>query len=215
MSRLDVGLFAAAGSAALVYGVVFLQRPPSLPRTLTKAAGAASLAVAARFSDAPGLLPLGLALCAVGDACLAGDPKTWLPAGIVVFLVAHLALVALFLEIGALGALTAEPWRAGVVAVAAIWCVGLVVHLWSKFGPLKAAGIAYALALLTTVASALTLPVGFHWAMAGAGLFLASDSILAVRLFRYEAAPHRLWDHLVWWLYAGAIGLIAWSFLHG
>lgn len=215
MSRLDVGLFAAAGLAALVYGLVFLQRSPSLPRTLLKAAGATCLALAARFSDAPNLLALAFGLCAVGDALLAGEPKRWLPAGIIVFLIAHLAFIALFLEIGSVPLLTQALWRvAGAMAVA-VACVGLLVFLWPKLGTFRAAGTAYAAALLATVVSALTLPVGFHWAIAGAFAFLGSDAILAVRLFRHEARPSALWDHLVWWLYAGAIGCIAWSFLHG
>ena len=135
--------------------------------------------------------------------------------GIVVFLVAHLVLTALFFEIGDVHRLTTELWRTAGVAVAVVWTGALLAHLWPRMGAMRPAGAAYAATLLATVVSALTLAPNFAWATVGAVLFLSSDSILAVRLFRHEGAPHRLWDHLVWWLYAGAIGLIVWGFLHG
>ena len=208
--------FLAIGSAgALVYGLVFLQRPPSFWRTLSKVLLAACLSLAARFADAPGFLALGLALCAVGDALLSRDPGRWLTPGIIVFLLAHLILVAFFIEIGDAHRLIGEPWRALLAAVAMAACVGLLVVLWPKLGPMKAPATAYALSLLATVLSALTLPLDFAWAILGAWLFLASDAILSVRVFRYENASSRLWDHLVWWLYAAAISTIGWAFLHG
>ncbi len=214
MNPVLLGGFGLAGAAALTYGLVFLQRPPSLPRTATKALFAASLAVTARLTDAPAFLGVGLALCAVGDACLAGDPKRWLPPGIVVFLLAHLMLSVLFVEIGDAHRL-AEPLRAAGAGLALLWSGGLLALLWPRMGPLRPAGAAYAALLLATVVSALTLGANYGWAILGAVLFLASDSILAVRLFRHEGAPSRLWDNLVWWLYAGAVGLIAFAFLHG
>jgi uncharacterized membrane protein YhhN len=214
MSQLTWGLMAAGVAGALIYGLFFLQRPPSALRTLSKIMLAAGLSLAARFADAPGFLALAFALCAVGDACMAGDPKRWLSPGIAVFLLGHLLLVVLFVEIGE-PRLLLEPLRAAGAAAAVAWSGWLLFVLWPKLGALKPAGAAYALALLATVVSALTLGTNFAWAILGAVLFLASDSILALRLFRYEGAPHRLWDHLIWWLYAGAIFTIGWAFLHG
>lgn len=214
MSQTTLAFFGVSLLAALAYGAVFLQRPPSLLRIGVKVVFAAALALAARFADAPPLLALALGLCAAGDGLLAGEARL-LAGGIVAFLVAHVAFIGLFLEIGSPASVWREWWRAAAIVGAAAWCGWLLRHLWPSLGALKAAGAAYALALLATVASALTLPLNFAWAIAGAALFLASDSILAIRLFRHEARPDLLWDHLVWWLYVAAIGSIAWSFLHG
>ena len=215
MSQTTWGLLAVGVAGALVYGLAFLQRPPSLWRTLSKLLLATCLSLAARFADAPGFLALGLALCAVGDALLSRDPGKWLTPGIVVFLLAHLILTAFFIEIGDPHRLIAELWRTSLAAIALGVCAGLLVLLWPKLGAMRAPATAYALALLATVLAALTLPLDFAWAILGAWLFLASDCILSVRLFRFENTPSRLWDHLVWWLYAGAIFTIAWAFLHG
>ncbi|CAN5299090.1 lysoplasmalogenase [soil metagenome] len=212
MSQASWAFFAVGSVCALTYGLLFLQAQPSLWRTLSKAGLGACLALAARFADAPNFLALGLALCAVGDACLARDPKRWLQPGIVVFLVAHLVLTALFSEIGDVHRLLSQ-W--GPVLVVVGLSGQLLGYLWPRMGPMRPAGVAYAVTLAATVISSLTLPVNFGWVPLGALLFFASDAILAIRLFRFEGAPHRLWDHLVWWLYAGAIALIAWGFLHG
>ena len=215
MSPLTQVFLGVGAICALVYGIAFLQAAPSFLRTVSKAGLGASLALAARFADAPNLLALGFALCAVGDACLARDPKRWLQPGIVVFLIAHLVLTALFFEIGDAHRLLTDPWRMAGVAVAVLWMGALLAWLWPRMGSMRPAGVAYAATLLATVVAGLTLAPNYAWVTGGTVLFLSSDSILAVRLFRHEGTPHRLWDSLLWWLYAGALGLIGWGFLHG
>lgn len=212
---MTLALLGVGAVGALTYGLVFLQRPPSLWRTTSKLLLAGCLALAARFADAPSLLALGLALCAAGDGLLAGDPKRLLTPGIAVFLLAHLVLTALFLEIGDLHRLATHLVDGAAALLGAAWCMAFLVRLWPGLGARKAPAAAYALALAATLVAAMTLAPEFRLAKLGAVLFVASDSILALRLFRYAGAPSRLWDHLVWWLYAAAITAIAWAFLHG
>ncbi len=205
--------FAVASVATALYGFLLLPRRPEWRRTTVKAAAVGALAVAARLADAPPLLALALALSAVGDAALAIDPRRTLPAGLTAFLLAHVTYVALFCELGSPHALLTEPWRLAWAVAALVAAGALLRVLWPGLGALKAAVSAYALAIAAMTAAALTLELSFWPAMLGAALFMTSDAILALRLFRYEGRPHALADQAVWWLYAAAQGMIAWAFL--
>jgi hypothetical protein len=79
------GLWWAAGLCAALYGLALAGRPPSPPRTLVKTAATAALAALAYLQSAGPWLALALALCAIGDAFLAGDPRRWLPFGLAAF----------------------------------------------------------------------------------------------------------------------------------
>ena len=205
--------FAVAGVATALYGLLLLPQRPDWRRTVVKAAAVGALAVAARLADAPPLLALALALSAVGDAALAIHPTRTLPAGLTAFLLAHVTYVALFIELGTPALLLSQPWRLGGAIFALAAACALLRLLWPSLGALRAAVAAYAVAIAAMTAAALTLDLGFWPGMLGAALFMASDAILALRLFRYEGRPHLWADQAVWWLYAAAQGMIAWAFL--
>ena len=199
--------------AALAYGLVLQFRPVSLFRTLVKTLGVAVLALLAFLSGAPVLLVAGLCLSALGDAFLAGDPRRMLPFGLASFLAAQLVYAAFFLEIGGVGAVAHAPWRAAGFLVALGLSGGLLAFLWKDLGALRPAVIAYSLAISAMVGAAFTLPPQHAAATVGAVLFMASDGVLSVRLFRIGERPHALADHAVWWLYIlGQMG-IAYAFL--
>lgn len=92
----EAWLWGAAGLCAALYGLVLVQRPPSFPRTLVKTVAVGALAVLAYLEGGGSSLAIALALCAVGDAFLAGDPKRWLPFGLAAFLAGHVVYVLLF-----------------------------------------------------------------------------------------------------------------------
>lgn len=197
-----------SAAAGLAYGLVLQFRPSGPFRTVVKTLAVGVLAVWSFMAGAPALLTAALALSAVGDAFLAGDPKRWLPPGLASFLAAHILYVAFFLEIGGIGVLTHEPVRlvGGGLALAA----GLVLirWLWRDFGPMRPAVVAYMLAIVAMVTTVFSLDLSRWQAMAGAVAFMASDGILSWRIFRHGEKPSPLADHAVWWLYwGGQLGL--------
>jgi len=204
---------AVSVAAALIYGLLLQFRPSGALRTGVKTAAVGALALLAVRTDAPLLLTAALALSAVGDAFLAGDPKRWLPAGLSAFLAAHVLYVAFFLEIGGVAALASPSWRWLGGSGALVLGLALVMYLWKHLGPLRPAVIAYALAISAMVGAAFSLPAAHSSAVFGAVGFMLSDGVLSFRLFRWAERPAVLADHLVWWLYFGGQLAIAAAFL--
>ena len=94
------GLAAVSVIASLLYGCWLLQKPPSMLRTLVKTVAVGAMAVMAWISGQGWLVAVGLTLSVLGDGFLAGDPKKWLPFGLLSFLLAHAAYLVLFLRAG-------------------------------------------------------------------------------------------------------------------
>jgi uncharacterized membrane protein YhhN len=178
-------LLAIAFACALAYGIFFFKRPPSILKTVVKTVPVAALALVSWLDRDSWLLTLALALCALGDAFLAGDSKRWLPPGLASFLAGHLAYVALFvttiLHVGGLRADGAHV--VGMVAVALVGA-GMLAWLWRSLGALKAAVAAYVVAIVAMVASSLMLPASLGQAGLGALAFFASDGVLSAQLFK-------------------------------
>jgi len=208
----EAWLWGAAGLCAALYGLVLVQRPPSFPRTLVKTIAVGALAVLAYLEGGGSSLAIALALCAVGDAFLAGEPKRWLPFGLAAFLAGHVVYVLLF-------------WRErGPAAGAAFWTVAplvvlaaaaMLVRLWRSLGALKPAVVLYVLAIVAMVSTSLLLP-RLRWpATVGALAFMASDAVLSFDLFKGAklAGSPRLTAWAVWFLYFGGQAMIAWGML--
>ncbi len=197
--------------AMLAYGLALVGRAPSLLRTVVKTLGVAALAVAAALLQAPWLLVAALAVCAVGDAFLALDPKRWLPAGMVAFLIGHVLYIALFaawkdplLEPG--------PVRLAAFAALAAVAVTLLAFLWKHLGVLRPAVVLYVIVISAMTGFSFMLDATFWPAMVGSVAFLASDAVLAVSLFRGEVllGSTRITHWTVWFLYCAAqIGITA------
>jgi uncharacterized membrane protein YhhN len=144
-----------------------------------KAAGIVLLAAIALRLSHP-VLALGLALGALGDIFLALEPVQ-LPLGIAAFGLGHLVYIYLFgrirLEQGSRGS-----WSR--LAALALVAYGIAMLSWLQpyFGDLRVTasiynGIIIVMAILALIGRAPAL------ALAGALLFVISDSVLAVRLF--------------------------------
>ncbi len=210
----STALAATSLIASAVYGFWFLQRPPSPLRTLAKTLAVGAIAAIAWISGHVWLLAIGFSLSALGDAFLAGDPKRWLPLGLISFLLAHAAYVVVFVHGGGGVAM----FRTEVIRIAALLgCVAgavvvfrLIMH---KLGPMTGPVVVYMLAIVAMVFTAFALPWSRWPAMAGAACFLVSDGVLAVRLFKYDGRPNLTADLGVWWLYYAAQVGIAAAFL--
>lgn len=209
-------LWGASGVAALVYGLAFAGRRPSWPKTVIKVTATTLLAAIALWQGAPWQLTAGLALCALGDAFLAGDPKRWLPAGMAAFLLGHLLYILLFTQLREPGIEPSVLQTAGLAAVA-LAALAMLAFLWNHLGALRPAVILYVGAIAVMVGTGFLLD-GWYWpAMVGAVAFMASDAVLAIALFRDEHlfGSKRASDWSIWFLYYGAQVGIAWPFVAG
>jgi uncharacterized membrane protein YhhN len=207
----EAALWAVAAGGALAYGLVFVEQPVSALRTVIKTSAVAALAVLAYLDGGSVLLAIALAVCAVGDACLAGDPKRWLPFGLAAFLAGHLTYVPLFLERA--GAPPSWFWPA---AAAIGGVAGLMLRsLWGSLGKLRIAVVVYVLAIVTMTVTSLLLPARAWPTTAGALAFMASDAILSFDLFKGAKllGSPRLTAWAVWFLYWGGQAAITYGLL--
>lgn len=209
-------------NGSLIFGVLFalsylmmLRHEPSWRRTVAKTAGVLCLALLAVQRDGPMLLVAALLLSAAGDAFLAQRGERAFMAGLVSFLLAHIAYVALFAMSGeGIGLAVAEAWRIAL-ALAILVAVGMLLRLlWPALtATLRGPVALYASAILGMGLTALTMPAPL--VIAGAVLFMASDSLLAVGKFLLpaEARPQAWIQPLVWVLYFTAQTAIVLGFL--
>jgi uncharacterized membrane protein YhhN len=196
---------------ALAYGLFFFKRGPSLAKTLVKTGAVGALVLIAWIDGDPLLLTIALALCALGDAFLAGDPKRWLPFGLASFLAGHLAYVALFVttllefahhrgfyqrgdEVGP------DAVHVGGMVVVVLLAAAMLRWLWASLGSLRLPVVAYVAAIVAMVCTSLALPHFYAFAQYGAVAFFASDAILSAQLFR-QRFEGRAGQWAVWALY--------------
>ncbi len=215
---LSMLLIAVSGLAALAYGAWFVSAPPSVLRTVLKTLAVGVLAVLAWQTtqhNSLGLMVCGaLALSALGDAFLAGDPKRWLPLGLASFLVAHLLYVAAFWILGEQGQWL-TPLRAGLIGLVAISGIGMLAWLWRHLGAMRLAVLVYVTAIVAMVGTSLLLPWQAWPVMIGALVFMTSDAILSAELFRGTKiwGSERLTAYAIWGLYYGGQAAITYGLL--
>lgn len=160
-----------------------------------------------------GTVLAGLVLGALGDAALLGRGKQWFMAGLVAFLVGHIAYVVAVNEVvlPSWWLHLAGPWAALPVAVGGV----ALIKLWPRLGSMKLPVILYVITIATMVIAAIAVARANgsdnpHWYvfLAGASLFFVSD--LAVARDRFVA---RTFANKAWGLPAYFSGqlLIAWS----
>ena len=187
--------------------------PASLLRSLVKTLAVALLSVLAFVQQAHWLLVGALALSAAGDAFLSRPGDRAFLAGLASFLVAHVLYIALFALSGG-GVQTLFSARAGL-AVAMLLAVFLIARrlLPKVDSDLKLPVSIYTAAIAAMGLAALT--VG-NWAIvAGAILFMVSDSILAWEKFLLPAGARSgaAMRRAVWITYYAAQVLMTLGFL--
>ena len=207
-------LAALSALAALVYGLAFLNRPPSLLRAGVKTLFMAALAGAFIAAHAPAPLILALGAAALGDFFLAFD-KTWtLGLGILSFLIMQLLYALMFFGLWMLSGDNSPLWpRYAMMAVLVIVTLGFLVWIGPKLKWLALGVVPYSLAIAAMACMAMWLPWAGWPAMLGVVSFVVSDGVLSAELFKLasDAPARRITAPIVWWSYAGAQALIVWG----
>lgn len=204
-------MVAGAGAViALIYQTKVNEGESAL-RSVLKTAPVALFAVAALLAGGAWLLALGLALGAVGDLALSRRGETAFMIGLGSFALAHLAYAVVFAGVEgrlALFDLSAARWLG--LAALVIMAQSTMIWLLPHTGGLKRPVAAYVAIISAMGLAALHLPPAQGLAMLGAGLFVASDLVLSVELFRMreDSANARIASHVVWPLYWIGQGLI-------
>jgi uncharacterized membrane protein YhhN len=211
-------LIVLSAVAAITYGAVLVMAPVSALRTGVKMMAVGALALLAWLSGPHNLVGMllcaALALSAVGDGFLAGDPKRWLGLGLASFLIAHGLYVAAFWSLGEHGHLVSSPRLALIGACVAGGAI-MLAWLWQYLGAMRAAVSIYVAAIVAMLATSLLLPWQAWPVMVGAVAFMASDAILSAELFRKARLGNseRLSAYAVWALYYGGQATITYGLL--
>lgn len=160
-----------------------------------------------------GWMLVGLVLGATGDAALLGHGPRWFLAGLVAFLLGHVAYV-----VGLAQLVDPSRWIsvAGVPALLPISAGAIVLSLlWCRLGDMRGPVIGYVVVIVLMVIGAIAMFRAHAMAdpartrlLAGTVLFFVSDVAVARDRFVAEAFVNRLWGLPAY--YAGQL-LIAWS----
>lgn len=196
-------LFAAAIAAAVVHVLLVAARAAPAAALVSKPLPALALAAAVLHAGGPrgaGLVATGLMVSAAGDLLLEW-PRLFLP-GLVAFLLAHVAYASAFF------AREGRPHAAGALPFA-VWLSAMGAWLWPGLGAMKVPVLVYMAAIGSMMWRAAALAGGGHrgglWALAGAVLFGASDSLIAVH--RFHAPIPGVDVPIMALYYAGQIGI--------
>lgn len=204
-----ITLILLSAGLSLYYGIFATMRPVSIWRSIAKTGAILCLAFIALLQGGPVLLIAALGLSALGDYFLSRETDATFLAGMAAFFAAHLAYIPLFLVLGD-SDLIPVRW---VPAVAlAIFAGAFYTYLWPGLGAFRLPVAAYSLAIASMGVSALGLATNGAQALilAGAGLFVVSDSILGAGKFRLdpETGLGAVAPYLVWATYWSAQALI-------
>jgi len=156
---------------------------------------------------------VGLVLGAIGDACLLAAGRRWFLAGLVAFLLGHLAYLAGFAIVEPAGRWIGDAgWLAmlpALTGLAALW------HLWPRLGAMRLPVIAYVAAITAMMIAAIAAAHGAALPstnrcllVLGAAAFFASDLAVARDRFVAHAFANKLWGLPAY--YAGQL-LLAWA----
>ena len=185
------GTLIMSAVAALIYALIVNTRP-TLARSAVKTLAVALLAVLALVENGPLLLVAGLALSALGDACLSRDGDRAFLGGLASFLAAYLLYIGLFFMAGAgTDIILAEIWRAVIAAAMAVVAVVMIGLLWRRVKPaMRLPILVYVVGIVAMGWAALTTDSVFI--VGGALMLMASDGLLATERFLVSAiSPYR------------------------
>ena len=196
-------LFAAACLVAASFLIARCIEIGGLAQPIWKAAGIALLGAFAFQRGAP-LAGTGLVASAVGDFVLDLNPPFWL-GGMTAFAAAHVFYAVAFY--GILQAKGRSAFGPFMATLAVIVSFGMLIWTLPGMKSLLAPGIAYH-AIITLMVALALLSNAPAPGRAGAVLFLVSDAVIALELYK-GLGP---FGPLNWLLYAPAQALIAWGF---
>lgn len=198
MPGVIAALWAVAGALALAYWRICATPGHGWGRSAIKTGSVAGLALAGAMAGAPGLIVAGLALGSLGDFALSRPGRAAFPAGMAAFGAGHLAYVAALM--GMAGGAWPPLWAVALFgALAASTELWLAPHTGALRWPVR--GYVAVIAAMGMAAAALP----FGPLVVGAGLFIASDLLLAIHTFR---SPRRWLALALWPAYWGGQALI-------
>lgn len=176
----------------------YIEEAPGTKRTVCKTSPIMLLAVCAAMAGGPVLLIVALALSALGDAFLAYEGDRPLLGGLSSFLLAHVAYIALFLPMADIGVLSDQTWRLVAGAAVVALSLGMAVRLYRPVGNLAGPVMAYVTVIAVMVL--LSLMLDDVMIFAGAMIFMASDTALALRIFVFRpgSRENRIAGLFVW-----------------
>lgn len=183
-------------------------RPATWPRSIIKTIPLLAFSLAAYWGGGSAYLVAGLFLSALGDFGLSRDGDGPFLYGLSAFALAHLLYILHFL--GLSGAPVYEAFT--TAPIPALVLVGLIVstEVWlaTHTGHLQWPVRIYVMIIGVMGLTALALPLGPT--VIGAGLFIISDVILAISLFRMsDTYHHRLKaGYAIWGFYITGQALI-------
>lgn len=192
-------------SVALGLGYFWiLPRPKTALRAVWKTLPVVLLALYALLVGAPTLLILALLLGAAGDGFLAFDGARAFVGGLVAFLLSHLVYAAVMAPLGVPGLVFAEAWRPVAGLLLLVHTLIVVCLIRHQAGRLLPAILAYVAVFL--LVGWMALRIANPWVAVGTGIFILSDTLLALRRFRW--GPDHRYDHpaayAVWGAYYAA-----------
>jgi uncharacterized membrane protein YhhN len=147
------------------------------------------------------LFVAALLLSWAGDVLLMGAGDLFFMLGLAAFLLSHIIYIAVYRQ-HAIRPSTPQPLANVVFARSAFPVLlagsGLVVILYPHLGSLRIPVLIYAAVLVVMVLQAIrrrgrTSPASFRWVVAGALLFMVSDSLLAINRFYTPLSQATFW----------------------
>jgi len=206
--------------SALAYGLHFVHQPVSARRTAVKAIAVGALTALAFAFAAPFSLIGALTLGTLGDVFLSRNGQRNFLAGLVSFLLGHLAYVILLAQMGgAVQGLFTSLWRTIATLVLIAIASTVIRRLLPHLGALRVPVLIYACVILAMGLMALSLPLTWPIILVilGAMAFIASDAILGFELFIFNdtSGNRRGAAMLLWFLYWGGQALTTLGVLLG
>lgn len=199
---------------ALVY-LLYGNRPTTPLKVAAKTLSVTLLAGLSASTGAPWLLTLALVLCAAGDFFLAIEQlsEKFFLAGLVSFLLGHIVYIVLFAGLPDGTAVLSVPMRTIVIAVVIFVALAMAAMLWQAAGALRWPVMIYVMVIVAMATAAVTNGGGLI--VAGALIFMASDTILATERFlmKSDSANRSLTGPAVWITYFVAQLLILFGVL--
>lgn len=183
------------------FGFFFLTRTAnSLPRSILKTIPLFTFAMAGIAVNAPWLLVVGLFLSASGDYWLSRDGEQSFLVGLISFALAHIAYILHFVQDAGV-----YPWVAFVThPVPAVILLAVVVstEFWLSPFTEKLRWPVRGYALVIGVMGLTALSQSSMLTLIGAALFIVSDLILSIDLFRLnKTSPIRWFTGTSLWMF--------------
>jgi uncharacterized membrane protein YhhN len=181
--RFARALAALSVAAAIAYLLLLGLRP--YPGDVVLKTSMCVLLAALAWREGERMLCLALLFSAAGDAFLGLDGERLFVPGLASFLVAHVLYAALFVRRARGAPAVSTPLRILAAIVIPAFAVSFAIVLWPKLGGLRIPVGLYMIAIVTMALTSLRIS---GWLVAtGAALFVASDSLIALGKFLWDA----------------------------